>query len=193
MMHIFPLETARLMLRPFARRDLATLIAYRNQPAVARYQTWSSFSAEDAEAFFVQQDSLVFDTDETWFQIATERKLDAVLVGDVAVHVFDQGRQAELGATFDLAHQRQGYALEAVSRIIEVLFVTLRKHRIVATVDERNLPAQRLVERLGFRREGHYRENILFKGTWSDEYGYALLSREWWARHPGVPKAMDGG
>jgi len=178
-MEIFPLSTERLILRRFARHDLPAFSGYRNQPEVARYQSWSSFSAADASAFLEQQHELAFDADETWFQIAVERKEDAVLAGDVAVHFFDGGRQAELGVTFDASCQRQGYATEALSRVIGLLFDDLKKHRIVATVDTRNASVVRLLEKQGFRREAHYRENIFFKGAWSDEYSFALLEHEW--------------
>jgi RimJ/RimL family protein N-acetyltransferase len=177
-MAIFPLATERLLLRRFTRRDLSAFSNYRNMPEVARYQSWSTFSTEDADAFFEQQHDLVFNTDDTWFQIAAERKEDAALAGDVAVHFFDDGRQAEIGVTFDPLYQKQGYAQEALSRVIAYLFEDLKKHRIVATVDASNLSVQHLLEKLGFRREAHFQKNIFFKGSWSDEYNYALLAHE---------------
>jgi len=183
-MDILPLTTERLLLRRFGRHDLAAFAGYRNQPEVARYQSWSSYSAADAEAFFEQQHGLAFNTGESWFQIAAERKADGALAGDVAVHFFDDGQQAEIGVTFDSLYQKQGYATEALSRVIACLFDDLKKHRITATVDAANLRVQRLLEKLGFRREAHFRENIFFKGDWSDEYGYALLAREWQSSQP---------
>ncbi|WP_062112253.1 GNAT family N-acetyltransferase [Collimonas pratensis] len=188
-MDILPLATERLLLRKFTRHDLPAFAGYRSQPEVARYQSWSSYSAADAEAFFEQQHGLAFNTDDSWFQIAAERTADGALAGDVAVHFFDDGQQAEIGVTFDSRYQKQGYAKEALSRVIACLFDDLKKHRITATVDASNLSVQRLLEKLGFRREAHFRENILFKGAWSDEYGYALLAREWQPSKPPLPSA----
>lgn len=178
-MEILPLATERLLLRKFTRQDLPAFTGYRKQPEVARYQSWSDYSAKDADAFFEQQHGLTFNTDDTWFQIAAECKEDAALAGDVAVHFFDDGRQAEIGVTFDPRYQKLGYAVEALSTVIDCLFEDLAKHRIVATVDTANLRVQRLLEKLGFRREAHFQKNIFFKGAWSDEYGYALLADEW--------------
>ncbi|MDQ3288342.1 MAG: GNAT family N-acetyltransferase [Pseudomonadota bacterium] len=178
-MSLFPIETARLLLRPFVREDLEAFTAYRADPDVARYQSWSHYTRDDAEAFYAQQQDLAFNSDDTWFQIAVKRKDDDASLGDLAVHFFDEGRQAEIGVTFACEFQRMGYAVEALSRIVELLFDGLGKHRIVATVDASNRPAQRLFERQGFRREGEYRKNVFFKGEWSDEYGYALLNEEW--------------
>lgn len=178
----FPILTTRLLLRPFTRADLDVFTAYRADPEVARYQSWSNYTREDAEQFYAGQEGLDFDVDESWFQIAVERREDGQLIGDIAVHFFDEGRQVEMGVTFAREFQRTGYALEAFSRVVELLFDGLGKHRAVATVDAINLPAQTLLERQGFRREGEYRSNVFFKGAWSDEYGYAMLNEEWRAR-----------
>jgi RimJ/RimL family protein N-acetyltransferase len=50
---------------------------------------------------------------------------------------------------------------------------------VVAVTDALNAPAARLLERVGFRREGHFIENVWFKGAWGSEYLYALLARDW--------------
>ena len=189
-MSMFPLATERLALRPFRQTDLAAFTAYRTHPEVERYQSWSSCTDDEAAAFLAEQQQLAFDTDGTWFQLAVERQHDGVLLGDVAVHFFNDGQQAEIGMTFDVAAQRQGYALEAVARVVECLFDGLRKHRIVATVDTRNLRAQRLLERQGFRREAHFHKNIHFKGSWSDEYAYALLNSEWRSSREGPERGV---
>ena len=45
------IETARLRLRRFAEADLPAFIAYRNDPDVARYQSWEGISEAEAVAF----------------------------------------------------------------------------------------------------------------------------------------------
>ena len=39
-----------------------------------------------------------------------------------------------------------------------------------------------MLERLGLRREGHFVQNVWFKGKWGDEYLYAILRNEWLQR-----------
>jgi RimJ/RimL family protein N-acetyltransferase len=77
------------------------------------------------------------------------------------------------------AHQGQGLASEAVRSLVTYAFSTLDVHRVFAIVDIRNVPAQRLLERLKFRQEGHFVENAWFKGSWSSEFLYAILRAEW--------------
>ena len=175
----FPIATARLVLRPLRQDDLAVLAAYRNHPEVARYQSWSGFSLDDAVALLAGQDALAFDTDASWFQIAVERQADRRLVGDIGVRFFDKGRQAELGVTLAVEAQGRGFAREAVARIVGLLFEEYGKHRLIATADTSNDRVHKLLEQIGFRREAAYRQNIFFKGRWGDEYGYALLASEW--------------
>eukprot|EP01133_Synstelium_polycarpum_P015611 gene15611-18549_t len=126
-----------------AEQDLPIFVRYRANKDVARYQSWEHYTIEDAR----------------------------VLIGDVAVHFFDEGRQTELGVTFDPTFQKQGLAKEALAAVIDHLFAPpLSKHRIVATIDVLNITAASLLERLQFTREAHFRSNIFFKGQWGDEY-----------------------
>jgi RimJ/RimL family protein N-acetyltransferase len=62
-------------------------------------------------------------------------------------------------------------------------------HRVIAISDVENTASFRVLERLGFRREGHFVENLMFKGKWASEYHYAMLAREWEnlrSTHPGA-------
>jgi RimJ/RimL family protein N-acetyltransferase len=57
----------------------------------------------------------------------------------------------------------------------------------MARCDVRNDPSWRLMERLGMRREAHFREHAIFKGEWDQEYIYAILRREWLGRNAAMP------
>lgn len=117
-----------------------------------------------------------------WYQWAVERKAATGLIGDCAFQILpDEPRQAEIGFTFARAYQGQGFAAEAVSRLLDYLFGDLTLHRVVAITDAENRAAARLLERLGLRREGTFVENVWFKRAWGSEFSYALLRREWLA------------
>jgi RimJ/RimL family protein N-acetyltransferase len=90
--------------------------------------------------------------------------------------------QAHIGYTVARAHWHQGYATEAVGRLLAYLFEELGLRRVIAETDVLNDPSWRLLERLGFRREAHQVENAWFKGAYASEYRYAMLKREWEAR-----------
>jgi aminoglycoside 6'-N-acetyltransferase len=178
MIHI---RTRRLQLRPLQESDLAAFAAYRSDPEVARYQSWSApYSLDQATALLEEMGRAQPGTPGAWFQLAIERPAEPGLIGDCAFQILTQeARQAQIGFTLARPYQRQGYAAEAVRALLDFLFSEYQLHRITAVCDALNLPSARLLERLGMRREGHYLENIWFKGAWGDEYSYAILRREW--------------
>ena len=116
----------------------------------------------------------------TWFPVAIELAENGALMGDCGLHTLgDRPGQAEIGFTMACEYQGRGYATEAINCLLDYVFGKLGKHRVIAVTDTRNLPATRLLERVGMRREGHFIENIWFKGVWGNEYQYAMLEREW--------------
>jgi aminoglycoside 6'-N-acetyltransferase len=178
---MFPvlLQTSRLVIRPFAPGDEPAFAAYRSDPEVARYQTWDTpYPLAEARRFVAEQ-SAADPRALGWFQYAVERHDEPGLIGDVGVCRSDEGRQAELGFTLAPAHQGRGYAREAVTRIVDFLLVEEELHRLTAGTDGRNVRSARLLERVGFRREGYLVASTWIKGEWTDDLLFGLLGSEW--------------
>ncbi len=180
-MPTLPWETPRLILRSFAERDLARFVAYRSDPLVARYQTWNApYPEADARLLLQMMQRSVLGAPGEWYQIAVELKSEGALIGDLMFHVASQdGQQGEFGVTFARPYQGQGYATEALRRLLAYAFEELHLHRVIARLDTRNIRSAKLMERLGMRREAHFLQSFFIKGGWTDEYWYAILSEEW--------------
>ncbi|MEA5078200.1 MAG: GNAT family protein [Anaerolineaceae bacterium] len=180
-----PFETPRLILRAFRPEDAAAFSAYRSDPEVARYQGWTApYSLQQAQEFVAEMMRTIPGTPGEWYQIALEEKVSGQVIGDVAFHIeANSPQQAILGITLASAYQSKGYATEAMQRLLQFLFEELKLHRVSAYIDVDNPASYHLLERLGFRREGHFVENTWFKGAWGSEYFYALLGREWQQRN----------
>ena len=177
------IESERLVLRRFADADLAPLLAYLNDPLVARYQTWESYTEEQARDVIERQKGLEPRAPGQWFTFAAELKESKALVGHVALGVKESDhRQAEIGFTFAREYQGRGLAREAAEAVLDYAFNELSMHRVAAVTDCENERSAALLERLGMRREGRLVENIWFKGAWGSEYLYALLRKEWLSR-----------
>ena len=177
------IESPRLVLRRFADRDLAAFLVYLNDPLVARYQSWESYTEQQAREVIEQQKGREPGRPGEWFTFAAELKETRALVGHVALSVKgNDPRQAEIGFTFAREYQGRGLAREAAERVLDYVFETLGLHRVVAVTDCENVRSAALLERLGMRREAHFVENIWFKGAWGSEYLYAILRREWQVR-----------
>ncbi|GAA2133379.1 GNAT family protein [Nocardioides bigeumensis] len=181
-------ETERLVVRPFRPADAAPFAAYRADPDVARYQSWSDYTIAEARALVASLEGEQPGTPGDWFQLAIEVRATGTLVGDLALHVdADEPRQAEIGFTLDPGHQGWGYATEALTAYLDWLFGSLQLHRVIAITDALNLSAQALLTRVGFRQEAHFVDNIFFKGAWGSEHLYARLDSEGANSCPHVP------
>jgi RimJ/RimL family protein N-acetyltransferase len=183
------LAAERLVLRRFRRADLPAFVAYRSDPEVARYQTWSPpYPPEAAERMFADLSGLHPDTPGEWYQFAVALHGSEELIGDCAAHTLaDDPRQAEIGFTFAPSSQGHGYASEAVRRLLDYLFLERGKHRVTATCDDRNVRSAALLRRVGMRREGLAVESVWSKGEWTNDELYAILEREW----PGGRHGLD--
>lgn len=176
------LETARLRLRRFIEADMPAFLAYRNDPEVARYQSWESMTEREARAYITDQVEVQPGEPGAWFQFAIALKDTDALVGDCALHVSeDDPRLGEIGYTLAREQQGHGYATEAIHTLLAYAFETLALHRVSATADCRNTPSYRLLERIGMRREAQFIQHAWYKGEWCDEYLYAMLRSEWLA------------
>ena len=161
--------TARLELRPFVRDDLAAFVAYRGDPEVARYQSWSpEFSEADGEAFIAAVSARVLGGTE-WVNVGVVLRETGVLIGDVALCVDPDRQCGEIGFTFATKYQGHGYGREAVGTLCGFAFEEAKLPRLRAITDARNAPANRLLEAVGFRRAGFHGRDVPFKGERCDE------------------------
>lgn len=176
----FPLLTDRFVLTPLGAADRAAFTAYRRDPAVARFQSWSpAWSGADTDALLAGQPVGLRSQSGDWLQIAVREHDTSALVGDVAVHALaDQPDTYELGVTVAPAWQRRGVGLEALGHLVDALFRQQAAHRIIAMTDARNDAAARLFRRLGFRHEGRAVDADWCKGEWTSLDTWALLRDE---------------
>jgi len=184
----YPIATTRLRLRPFTRGDVDAVFAYRGREDVARYLFDPPLSREEC-ALAVQQRSTQIALEEEGDRIilAVDLAASGELVGEVSlIWRSAEARQGELGWIFHPAHQHHGYAGEAAAALLDLAFDRVDLHRVYARCDAANAPSWRLMERLGMRREAHFREHARFKGSWDEEFYYAILRREWLARRHSV-------
>ena len=178
------ITTTHFSICAFEFNDLPAFVRYRNYPEIARYQSWTDYSLDDAVSMFEQMDYAQFSTPDRigqWFQLAIREHDTEKLLGDLAVHFIDE-QQVEIGFTIAPEEQNKGIATLAVKRLLAYFFVERGVHRITATTDSQNLASVRLLQKTGFRQEAHFVKNIFFKGAWGDEYLFAMLKEDYQQR-----------
>jgi len=188
------ISTPRLIVRPFRENDAQALHAYLSLPEIYRYEPGSPISLEEAlEMSFERSQGSDF-----W---AVALKNTDQLVGHL---YFSQNEPKELltwelGYIFHPAFQGQGYATEASIALIRYGFEHWGIHRVVAHCNPENIASWRVLEKLGMRREGYFRQNIFFNrnadGTpiWLDTYEYAILKDDILDEHKTAGSTISAG
>jgi RimJ/RimL family protein N-acetyltransferase len=187
----YPLETARLALRPFSPEDLEGLFAFHSLPEVARFLYWEPRDLEQVRGVLdAKLRQTVVEQEGHGLALAVVLREPGTVVGEVSLQWLSRRhRQGEIGFVFHPAYQGRGLATEAAEVLLRLGFEGLGLHRLIGRCDALNLPSARLMERLGMRREAHFVHNERFKGAWGDELVYAMLEDEWRDRR----SRADGG
>ncbi|WP_394613934.1 GNAT family N-acetyltransferase [Lentzea sp. JNUCC 0626] len=177
----FPIRTQRLLLRPFRPDDLDDFFAYRALPEVHRYLYNDATTKEECAEVLAKRITETQLAEEGQRLIVAIELPDANrVIGDAMLKWRSEKHgQGEIGYSLHPDFQGKGYATEVARKMLALGFDDLNLHRIIAECDPRNEPSWRLMERLGMRREAHYRELEIFKGEWGDLFVYALLAEEY--------------
>jgi RimJ/RimL family protein N-acetyltransferase len=173
------LTTGRLKLRPMDERDIPSHYAVFSDPEVARYwsrEPWTDIgqASQSIAAMLAAQ----ADGSEARFGI--ELLSTGELIGNAGLHHFvEQNRRCEIGYALGSKYWGQGYATEALRAVIAHGFDALGLNRIEADIDPRNVGSARVLEKLGFRKEGFMPERWIVGNETADTAFYGLLRRYW--------------
>jgi RimJ/RimL family protein N-acetyltransferase len=116
----------------------------------------------------------------TGARLAVDRACGRAFIGWCALNRWNPDhRSASLGYCFEQAAWGHGYATEATRGLLQWAFGTLDLNRVQAQTDTRNLASARVLDKLGFVREGRLREDCVVNGEVSDSWIYGLIRREW--------------
>ena len=183
----YPLETARLVIRPLTDGDVDDLYAYHRLPPIVAYLPWPVRTREQTrEVLETRKTAIVLDKEGDALCLGVALRESNRVIGEMFLFWRSEAnQQGELGFVFHPAFHGHGYAREAAERMLAVGFEDMGWHRIFGGCDSRNAASARLMERLGMRREAHFIGNKIFKGEWNEEFVYAMLREEWLERRPG--------
>ena len=173
------LRTGRLRLRPFTSADTEALYALHSNAYVLRY--WDSPAWTEparAERFLAASRQLA--EEGTGARLAIELVSDTSFLGWCSLTRWHPVyRSAALGYCLDAEAWGHGYATESAGAVLQWAYDTLDLNRVQAETDTRNIASARVLEKLGFVREGTLREDCVVNGEVSDSWVYGLLRRHW--------------
>ena len=177
-----PIDTERLAVRLVVDSDLPALMEVNSNEEVTAllpYATWRS--AADAEAWLHRMRGI--EATGLAFQFVLVLKSVERAIGTCLLFRFEEGSaRAELGYALGRAHWGQGLMQEALTALFGAAFGTMGLRRLEAEVDTGNRSSARLLQRLGFTKEGLLRQRWVTKGKARDVEMYGLLRNEWLGR-----------
>lgn len=195
-----PITTDRLVLRAPVATDAAALHTRRNDPSVARWQSWPTpFPADEARAIIDGAAEEGGPTRDNWWMLTIDSGAGepeaGSIVGDVGLHLDASGTVAEIGYSLHPRFWRRGYATEAAGAVVARLFSTEPKLvRVEASTHPDNHASASVLEHCGFIHEGRSRFSFPPRHhdeTHSDGVFYGLLRTDHrrWAERPTAPPA----
>ena len=167
------LEGKNVNLRIMEKEDLPLIAEWFNKPEVfGEYNPLHQVSRTEAEKMFENPH------EEKSFII---EKKDGSKIGFIThfyvLHV--AGRQLEIGYSLVPSERGKGYGTEATQLMVDYLFLSKDTIRIQAQTDLRNVASHKLLEKVGFKKEGTLRKSFFMRGEWRDSYIYSILREEW--------------
>lgn len=176
------LDSQRVRLRPLRESDVDDVFCVYGDSAVMRYWSTPVFRERAQAQRLIEQVRRSFAT-RTLVEWGIVRPEDDVVLGTCSIFRIEPvHRRAEIGFALRRDDWGRGIASEAVATTVEFAFGPLDLIRIEADVDPRNDRSIRLLERLGFQREGYLRNRYIVSGEIQDTLFLGLLREEWRAR-----------
>jgi len=170
------LNSSDLRLRPLKMTDAEGMYEILSDAESMKY--WSNQPVANIdEAIGLLREDLDSDAGGHSMCWAVTLKDDDHLIGKcILFHFSLANARAEIGFILNRKYWRQGYMQQAVEAVISFAFTTLKLHRIEADTDVENAGSQALLDKLGFEREGFFRERWCVFGEWQDSVMLALLN-----------------
>jgi RimJ/RimL family protein N-acetyltransferase len=173
------IESSRTKLRIVEQPDLPALMLVNGNDEVTRflpYATWNTLA--DAEAWYERVSGI--QATGTALQFVLVEKATERVIGTCLLFRYDAGsNRAELGYVLGRQHWGTGLMIEALHTLVGHAFEGLGLRRLEAEVNPENKASVRILDRLGFTREGLLRQRWVTKDQPYDVAVYGLLRHEY--------------
>jgi RimJ/RimL family protein N-acetyltransferase len=165
--------------RLVSEADLPALLEVFGSEEVTEFLAFAAWkSMPDAEAWLKRMSSHQ-DSGSAW-QFVIVAKQTGKAIGTCSLFQFEEeNTHAKMGYALGRDYWRSGYMQEALAAVIDCAFGEMSLRRLQAEVEAKNTASGRLLQRLGFTREGILRERWLTKSGSMNAEIYGLLRHEW--------------
>ncbi len=179
---LFPIETRRLLIRPYEDKDMEDIFDYSGSSDfwLMRTLPWQP-TREGIKKFWEPRRFLDPTNILDQVDLVIELKEKNNVIGNIGILISKviDNKQGTIGWLLGNKFQGQGFASEAARALLTFGFDTMGLHRISAGTSRDNIRSWVLMERIGMRREAHFKQSEFVNGEWQDEFIYGILAEEW--------------
>lgn len=172
-----PLQTQRLILRPFRAEDGASCVRnWATDPALYRYISREPRTPQEVTQWLSTAQQ-AYACPDTYYWAIVETASSEV-IGEIFVDAFShRNRWCELDWKIGKAYWGNGYATEAAAAVIGHLLDEVGFHRVQAKCCVDNAASERVMQKAGMTQEGVLRDYFFSKeGRWRDVVLYSLVA-----------------
>jgi ribosomal-protein-alanine N-acetyltransferase len=176
----FPyLKSSRFDYRPITEDDCQEMFLLRSNPDIMKFipRPVAMSNDEVLEHIRMLQENLVKNTGISWaLQIKNEKKLVGVAA---IINIRPEHSRCEIGYMLLPEFHNQGFVTEAIQTLLKFIFHNLNFHSVEAIIDPQNIASERVLQKNGFKKEAHLRENEYWGGKYIDTVIYSLLKQDY--------------
>lgn len=180
-----PIETMRLLIRLYENKDLEDILEYSKTDDfwLIRTLAWQP-TREGIRKYWEPRRVLDPNNNDDRFDLVVEWKEKNKVIGNIGIDISEKSDNQHGTINWMLGNDYQGlgFASEAARSLLTFGFDKLDLHRISASTSRDNIRSWLLMERIGMRREAHFKRNEFVNGEWQDTFIYAILAEEWLAK-----------
>ena len=174
----FPeLESKRLRFRKLTNEDAPEILKLRGNPETMKYIPRPLITDIDGALAHIKMinDKIDENIDINW--AVTEKESDECIGIMGFYRTQPEHFRTELGYMITAEHWGKGYVTEAVTVLLDFAFNSLQFHSIEAVIDSRHTASERVLQKVGFIKEAHFKENFYYNNEFTDTVIYGLLKR----------------
>jgi ribosomal-protein-alanine N-acetyltransferase len=115
-----------------------------------------------------------------YYELAVILRANSQLIGNGGIHISSfTNRQGWIDCFLSRKFWNLDYATEITIALLGFGFKDLKLHRIFANCAPSNIGSERVLIKVGLKREGYLRDYNLVRGKWQDALLYSMLEEEW--------------
>ena len=170
--------SSQITLREFEFFDWTAVQEYASDKDVTKFMIWGPNNEQSTKQFLREAIARNQEIPRRSYEYAIVLS-DDLIGGCTLTLLHHEDRMAEVGYVLNKAYWGNGYALQALQLLLKLAFDKLALHRVIASCNAVNKQSERVMQKAGMRKEGHFLRDCFIKGKWRDTLLYAILEDEY--------------